>query len=80
MEPTEKYIHPFTDFGFKKLFGFESGVYSVVPLKDLNNEIFYEKLTYIYLQMPKFIKTADELETNFEKWLFVIKKILKISN
>jgi hypothetical protein len=80
MEYTEKYIHPFTDFGFKKLFRFESGLYSVVPLKDLNNEIYYEKLTYIYLQLPKFTKTEYELETNFEKWLFVIKKILKISN
>ncbi len=32
-----------------------------------NREVFYDKLTYIYLAMPKFTKTIDELETRFEK-------------
>ena len=50
-----------------------------VRLKDQDNQVFYEKLTYIYLQMPFFNKTADELETNFEKWLFVLKNIEKLT-
>ena len=38
-------------------------------------EVFYDKLTYIYLEMPKFTKTAEELETMFEKWLFAIRHL-----
>ena len=34
--------------------------------------MFYDKLTYIYLELPKFNKKKDELETLFEKWVFVL--------
>jgi predicted transposase/invertase (TIGR01784 family) len=37
--------------------------------------VFYDKLTYIYLEMPKFNKTEAELETHFEKWLYVLKNL-----
>ncbi len=40
-----------------------------------NRAVFYDKLTYIYLAMPKFTKTLDELETHFDKWMYVIKHI-----
>ncbi len=33
-------------------------------------KVFYDKLTYIYLEMPKFKKTEDQLETHFDKWLY----------
>jgi hypothetical protein len=29
------------------------------------------KGNYLYLEMPKFTKTEDELETMFDKWMFV---------
>ena len=38
-------------------------------------EVFYDKLTYIYLEMPKFTKTVDELGNMFEKWLFAIRHL-----
>lgn len=38
-------------------------------------EVFYDKLTYVYLELPKFRKTEDELETHFEKWLFILKNL-----
>lgn len=41
-------------------------------------EIFYEKLIYIYLEMPKFQKTVKELETHFEKWMFVLENLPKL--
>ena len=43
-------------------------------------KIFFDKLTYIYLEMPKFKKTEDELETHFEKWLFVLKNLNKLTS
>ncbi len=46
-----------------------------IVLKNQRNEVFYDKLTFIYLEMPKFQKTEDELETNFDKWLYVLKNL-----
>lgn len=41
-------------------------------------EIFYDKLTFTYLAMEKFNKGLDELETKFEKWLYIIKNLNKL--
>ena len=41
-------------------------------------EVFYDKLTFIYLEMPKFNKTVDELETRFDKWLYVIRNLNRL--
>ena len=41
-------------------------------------KVFYDKLTYIYLEMPKFQKTVKELETHFDKWMFVLKNLPKL--
>ena len=32
----------------------------------------------IYIEMPKFNKTEEELETHFDKWLFAIKNLYKL--
>jgi len=49
-----------------------------VQLKDQRNNIFYDKLTYIYIELPKFNKKEEELETQFDKWLFVLKYLAKL--
>lgn len=41
-------------------------------------EVFYDKLTFIYLEMPKFNKTEDELTDMFEKWLFVLRNLSRL--
>jgi predicted transposase/invertase (TIGR01784 family) len=41
-------------------------------------KVFYDKLNYIYLEMPKFQKTEKELETRFDKWMFVLKNLPKL--
>jgi predicted transposase/invertase (TIGR01784 family) len=47
-----------------------------VKLTDIEtHKVFYDKLTFIYLEMPKFNKNVDELNTRFEKWLYVIKNL-----
>ena len=46
----------------------------IVQLMDVEKkEVFYDKLTYIYLEMPKFRKTEDELVTMADKWLYALK-------
>ncbi len=50
-----------------------------VKLTDIETKsIFYNKLTFIYLEMPKFNKTVDELETRFDKWLYIIRNLNKL--
>lgn len=51
----------------------EKSVRHEVKLKDQNCKIFYDKLTFIYLEMPHFLKTEEELETTYDKWLYVLK-------
>ena len=50
-----------------------------VKLMDVNTKkVFYDKLTFIYLELPKFTKTEHELETLFEKWIFVLKNLSRL--
>ena len=44
-------------------------------LKNQNNKQVYNKLSYIYLEMPNFTKKEDELETRLDKWLYFIKNL-----
>ena len=39
------------------------------------HKVFFDKLTYIYLEMPKFVKTEAELVTLFDKWLYAIRNM-----
>ena len=50
-----------------------------IKLKDVeDHHVFYDKLTFIYLEMPKFNKTEDELETMFDKWMFVLRNLSRL--
>lgn len=52
-----------------------------VKLSDIDtHKVFYDKLTFIYLEMPKFKKTLDELETRFDKWLYVIRNLSRLDD
>jgi len=51
-------------------------VYRKIQLMDVDSSrVFYDKLTYIYLEMPKFTKSEEELETHFDKWLYILKNL-----
>lgn len=50
-----------------------------IKLKDVeDNHVFYDKLTFVYLEMPKFNKTEEELETMFDKWMFVLRNLYRL--
>ena len=42
------------------------------------HKVFYDKLTFVYLEMPKFNKTEDELDSMFDKWLFVLRNLASL--
>jgi predicted transposase/invertase (TIGR01784 family) len=41
-------------------------------------EIFYDKLGYTYIELSKFVKGEDNLETDLDKWLYVLKNISRM--
>ncbi len=51
-----------------------------IQLKNQHGELFYDKLTFIYLEMPKFNKTEGELKTIFDKWMYVLKNLPKLES
>jgi predicted transposase/invertase (TIGR01784 family) len=46
-----------------------------IKLKNQNGEVFYDKLTYVYLEMPNFTKTEKQLKTRLDQWLYFIKNL-----
>ena len=50
-------------------------VVHTVQLKNQFGEVFYDKLTFIYLTLPNFKKTLDELETAQDKWFYIFRHL-----
>jgi predicted transposase/invertase (TIGR01784 family) len=53
----------------------ETELLHTVELKNQHCQVFYDKLKFIYIELPKFTKTLAELETHFDKWLFLLKHL-----
>lgn len=53
----------------------ERQLYHLIELKNQRNEVFYDKLKFIYLELPKFTKQVDELTTNLDRWLYVFRHL-----
>jgi predicted transposase/invertase (TIGR01784 family) len=46
-----------------------------IQLKNQKNQVFYDKLKFVYLEMPNFKKQENELVTRLDKWLYFIKHL-----
>jgi hypothetical protein len=42
---------------------------------ETTSKVFYEKLGYTFLEIPQFNKTEEELETDLDKWLYLLKNL-----
>ena len=50
-----------------------------VKLMDTEDKhVFFDKLTFMYIEMPKFNKTESELVTMLDKWLFVLRNLSRL--
>ncbi|MGD1860790.1 MAG: Rpn family recombination-promoting nuclease/putative transposase [Leptolyngbyaceae cyanobacterium] len=58
----------------------DPAVTHVIELKNQRCEVFYKKLKFIYIELPKFTKTLDELESHYDKWLFLLKHLYKLDD
>ncbi|MEL4895781.1 Rpn family recombination-promoting nuclease/putative transposase [Crocosphaera sp. Alani8] len=52
--------------------------FHTVELKDENCEGFYDKLKFIYIELPKFQNTLENLENHFDKWLFLFRHLSRL--
>ena len=41
-------------------------------------EIFYDKLGYTYIELSKFVKADTELESDLDRWLYVLKNMSRM--
>ncbi len=62
------------------LFDEEEYYHNVKLIEEKTGKVFYDKLVYKYLELPKFTKSLDELETNFERWIYLLKKLPTFEN
>ncbi|NJN32248.1 MAG: Rpn family recombination-promoting nuclease/putative transposase [Synechococcales cyanobacterium RM1_1_8] len=46
-----------------------------VELKDQHCQVFYDKLKFIYIELPKFRKTLEELESHQDKWFYLFRHL-----
>jgi predicted transposase/invertase (TIGR01784 family) len=54
---------------------------SKVKLIDCDtNEVFYDKLTLVYIELEKFTKEFCELKSFFEQWIFIIKHLHELND
>ena len=59
----------------------ESKYVSKIQLIDCDNgELFYDKLTFFYIELPRFTKELQELKTFFEQWIFIIRHLHELND
>ncbi|MEZ4849088.1 MAG: Rpn family recombination-promoting nuclease/putative transposase [Bacteroidia bacterium] len=58
----------------------EKDLLHVVELKNQRCEVFYDKLKFVYIELPKFTKTEEELENQFDKWLYVFTHLSQLQD
>jgi predicted transposase/invertase (TIGR01784 family) len=54
---------------------------SYVQLIDRDtHRVFYDKLTLVCVELPRFTKELNELKTFFEQWMFIIRRLHELDN
>ena len=53
----------------------EETIVHTVELKDQHCNVFYDKLKFIYVELPKFTKTLEQLVSHQDKWLYLLRHL-----
>jgi len=53
----------------------DNTIIHTAKLKNQNCEVFYDKLTFIYVELPKFEKTIEQLKSKQDKWLYLFRHL-----
>jgi predicted transposase/invertase (TIGR01784 family) len=62
------------DFVFSEHKDLEDVIHTV-QLKTHRNQVFYDKLKFVYVEMPHFNKNLEQLENHCDRWLYFIKNL-----
>ena len=54
--------------------------HSILLTDNRTNRVFYDNLVYKYIELPKFNRTLEQLNTNFERWIFLLKNLPTFEN
>ena len=49
-----------------------------IQLKNQRNQVFYDKLTFIYITLPQFNKSLNELQSIQDKWFYVFRHLSEL--
>ena len=75
------YMVGILDFIFDEDQASRDVVHHEVKLLDRSTgHVFYNKLTFIYLELPKFRKSVDELVTDFDKWCYLLRHLPELTD
>jgi predicted transposase/invertase (TIGR01784 family) len=58
----------------------DSTVLHQVELKDQEGKVDYDKVTFFYIELPKFTKSLESLETQFDKWLYLLRYLHELED
>jgi predicted transposase/invertase (TIGR01784 family) len=69
------YVVAVLDFEFGDEKFSDKYIHDVKLIDVVTNTLFYDKLRLLYIEMPRFKKKLEELETNTDKWLYFLKNL-----
>jgi predicted transposase/invertase (TIGR01784 family) len=55
-------------------------VIHTVQLKNQHHQVFYDKLKFVYIEMPHFNKSLEQLESHCDRWLYFIKNLAELEH
>ena len=58
----------------------EQYLHDVQLIEKQTGNVFNEKLRFIYIEMPKFAKEEQQISTHLEKWMYVLKNLVKLDS
>ena len=64
------------DFSFDN--SYPDSVITKVQLMDNRGDVFNDVLNFVYIELPKFSKNKENLETFTDMWLFLIKNLYQL--
>ncbi|NME72921.1 Rpn family recombination-promoting nuclease/putative transposase [Flammeovirga aprica] len=62
------YVISLMDFKFSP----KERFHHTVQMKDDDNDVFHQKIKFVYLELPKFKKAEVDLHDHFEKWVYLL--------
>jgi len=70
----EVYVVALMDFSFDHTHR-DQYLHDVRLIDVMTHTVFYDKLRYIFVELPKFKKSVDELKTNEDGWLYSLRNM-----